>query len=264
HAGRGNVCPNRGRRDCLRHWLGLAQPALAPLGGRRPSRDHAIASHALCRVFAPRAFGRVGRFGDDNRWIVRELERAAAHSGRYAAARNLLLGSGRLSTRGTGVPRDWLADSNAARSDGYDLVARPVTRRPADRRSGHRCPVCLDLSGDLFATLAQPRACAPRSVSALAVALLSCVVGVRGVVSLAAALAIPLTTQAGTPFPYRDLILFVTFGVIVVTLVGQGIAVAGRCALAQVGEPRGRRARARAHSRAFCARGSIERGARSA
>jgi CPA1 family monovalent cation:H+ antiporter len=48
-------------------------------------------------------------------------------------------------------------------------------------------------------------------------------VGVRGVVSLAAALAIPLSTQAGTPFPDRDLILFVTFGVIVVTLIGQGL-----------------------------------------
>ncbi len=47
-------------------------------------------------------------------------------------------------------------------------------------------------------------------------------VGVRGVVSLAAALAIPLYTAAGEPFPDRDLILFVTFGVIVVTLIGQG------------------------------------------
>ncbi len=48
-------------------------------------------------------------------------------------------------------------------------------------------------------------------------------VGVRGVVSLAAALAIPLTTNSGAPFPYRDPILFITFGVIVVTLVGQGL-----------------------------------------
>jgi monovalent cation/hydrogen antiporter len=39
-------------------------------------------------------------------------------------------------------------------------------------------------------------------------------VGVRGVVSLSAALAIPLTTLAGAPFAYRDLILFVTFGVL--------------------------------------------------
>ena len=47
--------------------------------------------------------------------------------------------------------------------------------------------------------------------------------GVRGVVSLAAALAIPLTIESGAPFPHRDLILFATFGVIIVTLVGQGL-----------------------------------------
>jgi CPA1 family monovalent cation:H+ antiporter len=47
--------------------------------------------------------------------------------------------------------------------------------------------------------------------------------GVRGVVSLAAALAIPLTIQTGAPFPHRDLILFATFGVIIITLVGQGL-----------------------------------------
>ena len=48
-------------------------------------------------------------------------------------------------------------------------------------------------------------------------------VGVRGIVSLAAALAIPLTTASGAPFPRRDLILFITFGVIVVTLVAEGL-----------------------------------------
>jgi CPA1 family monovalent cation:H+ antiporter len=47
--------------------------------------------------------------------------------------------------------------------------------------------------------------------------------GVRGVVSLAAALAIPHFTLSLEPFPHRDLILFVTFGVIIVTLVGQGL-----------------------------------------
>jgi CPA1 family monovalent cation:H+ antiporter len=47
--------------------------------------------------------------------------------------------------------------------------------------------------------------------------------GVRGVVSLAAALAIPLTLANGQPFPQRDLILFITFGVIIVTLVGLGL-----------------------------------------
>jgi monovalent cation/hydrogen antiporter len=48
--------------------------------------------------------------------------------------------------------------------------------------------------------------------------------GVRGLVSLAAALAIPLTIENGEPFPHRDLVLFLTFTVILVTLIGQGLA----------------------------------------
>jgi monovalent cation/hydrogen antiporter len=47
--------------------------------------------------------------------------------------------------------------------------------------------------------------------------------GMRGSVSLAAALAIPLVTNSGEPFPGRDLIVFLTFSVILVTLVGQGL-----------------------------------------
>jgi CPA1 family monovalent cation:H+ antiporter len=47
--------------------------------------------------------------------------------------------------------------------------------------------------------------------------------GMRGVVSLAAALSIPLLISAGQSFPYRNLILFVTFIVILVTLVLQGL-----------------------------------------
>jgi monovalent cation/hydrogen antiporter len=46
--------------------------------------------------------------------------------------------------------------------------------------------------------------------------------GVRGAVSLAAALALPFALPEGESFPYRDLILFVTFGVIFITLVGVG------------------------------------------
>ena len=42
--------------------------------------------------------------------------------------------------------------------------------------------------------------------------------GMRGVVSLAAALSVPLFIREGQPFPYRDLILFITFIVILVTL----------------------------------------------
>ncbi len=45
--------------------------------------------------------------------------------------------------------------------------------------------------------------------------------GMRGGVSLAAALAIPLETTVG-PFPFRDLLIFLTFAVLLATLVGQG------------------------------------------
>ena len=47
--------------------------------------------------------------------------------------------------------------------------------------------------------------------------------GLRGAVSMAAALALPLTTDADAPLPGRDLIVFVTFVVVLVTVVGQGL-----------------------------------------
>jgi CPA1 family monovalent cation:H+ antiporter len=55
----------------------------------------------------------------------------------------------------------------------------------------------------------------PRMVNAAA--------GFRGAVSMAAALAVPETIGDGGPFPDRDIIIFVTSGVIVVTLVLQGL-----------------------------------------
>jgi CPA1 family monovalent cation:H+ antiporter len=45
----------------------------------------------------------------------------------------------------------------------------------------------------------------------------------RGAVSLAAALALPLHTDAGAPLPGRDLIQFITFSLILVTVVGEGL-----------------------------------------
>jgi Na+/H+ antiporter len=47
--------------------------------------------------------------------------------------------------------------------------------------------------------------------------------GMRGAVSLAAALALPLETDAGTPLPDRSLVLFIAFAVILVTVVVQGL-----------------------------------------
>ncbi len=47
--------------------------------------------------------------------------------------------------------------------------------------------------------------------------------GMRGGVSLAAALALPVTLASGAPFPSRNLLIFLTFGVILGTLIGQGL-----------------------------------------
>ncbi len=47
--------------------------------------------------------------------------------------------------------------------------------------------------------------------------------GMRGAISLAAALALPQLLDDGTPFAERDVLIFVTVGVIAITLVGQGL-----------------------------------------
>lgn len=47
--------------------------------------------------------------------------------------------------------------------------------------------------------------------------------GMRGVVSLAAALALPEVLPNGSPFPYRDLVILLTYGIVFITLVGQGL-----------------------------------------
>jgi len=47
--------------------------------------------------------------------------------------------------------------------------------------------------------------------------------GMRGVIALAAALSLPETLKDGSPFPLRNLIIFLTFSVILVTLVLQGL-----------------------------------------
>lgn len=57
--------------------------------------------------------------------------------------------------------------------------------------------------------------------------MVSAVCGLRGAVSLAAALAVPDTTVSGAPFPGRDKIVLITSGVVVVTLVLQALALPG-------------------------------------
>jgi len=62
--------------------------------------------------------------------------------------------------------------------------------------------------------------------------------GMRGIVSLAAALALPLALENGAPFPQRDLIIFLTFVVIAVTLVVQGLSLAPLIRRLHVGSDR--------------------------
>ena len=63
--------------------------------------------------------------------------------------------------------------------------------------------------------------------------------GMLGIVSLAAALALPLTTNNGAPFPHRDSIVFLTFGAILVTLVLQGLTLPALIGWLKIGEDDG-------------------------
>jgi CPA1 family monovalent cation:H+ antiporter len=75
--------------------------------------------------------------------------------------------------------------------------------------------------------------------------------GMRGGDSLVIALALPLTTSLGNPFPARDLIIFLTFAVILVTLVVQGFTFGGTIRMLGLhddGEEREEEAKARKKS----------------
>ena len=74
----------------------------------------------------------------------------------------------------------------------------------------------------VFIVLHAPKVIA-RRVSNWRVAVFVSWAGMRGAVSLAAALALPLETDDGSAFPGRALILFLTFSVILATLVGMGL-----------------------------------------
>jgi CPA1 family monovalent cation:H+ antiporter len=65
--------------------------------------------------------------------------------------------------------------------------------------------------------------------------------GMRGIVSLAAALALPVQIDDGNLFPHRDLIIFLTFVVIFVTLVVQGLTLAPIIRRLSIGSDRGSR-----------------------
>lgn len=63
--------------------------------------------------------------------------------------------------------------------------------------------------------------------------------GMRGIVTLAAALALPMVTAAGAPFPYRAEIILISFAVILVTLVLQGLSLSPLIRALRLEEDRG-------------------------
>jgi monovalent cation/hydrogen antiporter len=83
--------------------------------------------------------------------------------------------------------------------------------------------------------------------------------GMRGAVSLAVALAIPLTTDAGDPFPARDLIIFLAYAVILVTVVGQGLTLGRLIAWAGVYDDEETVAEQEARARIAASQAAIER-----
>jgi CPA1 family monovalent cation:H+ antiporter len=82
--------------------------------------------------------------------------------------------------------------------------------------------------------------------------------GMRGGDSLVIALALPLTTAAGAPFPARDLIIFLTFSVILVTLVVQGFTFTGSIHLLRLRSD-GRREQEESHARRVAAEAGLAR-----
>jgi CPA1 family monovalent cation:H+ antiporter len=108
------------------------------------------------------------------------------------------------------------------------VILDGVDSRSAGELAGYAALVCATVIGVRtlwsFTVVYLVRAIdrrAPRTTWRLR--LISSWSGMRGAVSLAAALALPLETDAGNPLPERDLILFITFALILVTIVGQGL-----------------------------------------
>ena len=82
--------------------------------------------------------------------------------------------------------------------------------------------------------------------------------GMRGIVSLAAALALPLTTAAGTPFPFRSEVILLTFAVILSTLVLQGLTLTPLIRALRLGQD-DTLEREETHAREVAARAAVTR-----
>ncbi len=124
------------------------------------------------------------------------------------------------------------------------LLMRTLTPELAMRFVGIGVAVTLGLvlvrALWIFATVFAPQRIRGRP-EALACSVVLSWAGMRGVVSLAAALALPTSLRAGAPFPARDALIIITLTVIVLTLLGQGLTLPGLIRALQLATDPGRR-----------------------
>jgi CPA1 family monovalent cation:H+ antiporter len=112
------------------------------------------------------------------------------------------------------------------------VIVDGLSGRPAGEVVGYAAAICAAVIAMrfiwIFATTVVIRAVDRRESqrarrASWRVRVISSWAGMRGAVSLAAALALPLHTNAGDPLPGRELIQFITFSLILVTVVGEGL-----------------------------------------
>ena len=151
-----------GGRDRVRGGGRLCQPAAAEMGGGSAHRDPAVAADAVRRLLAAGLSGRLRGAGGLRLRTLRQLERAAAHSGRDPAAGHLLLGLVDLCAGRHAVPADRPRGASAARAHRAGIGRRARGGGAGHHRGGDRGALSLDLSGHLPAAPAGARRCAAR------------------------------------------------------------------------------------------------------
>lgn len=83
--------------------------------------------------------------------------------------------------------------------------------------------------------------------------------GMRGAVSLAAALSLPLQTGGGEPLPARDLLIFLTYAVVLFTVVAQGLTLPGLIRRLGLSDDGAEEEREEIHARVAGARAALQR-----
>ena len=223
-AGRGEraLRAQRGRRrgDRARGRLRRRPAAQGPR--RRADRDHDLAGDAVLRLSAGRGAGRLGRPRRRHGGDLPGVALARAHHAGDPDPGLLGMGDPRLRPQ-----RRALHPRRAAAARRHRRHQRAVDRRDRRLRVAVSAAVIVVRFLWVFPSTYLPRLVSRRirerepAVHWHFPAIVAWT-GMRGAVSLAAALAIPTTIDAGGDFPQRDLIIFLTYAVILATLILQG------------------------------------------